>query len=1286
MQPIYPIYRGSHFKHLAYVRLSFLFIIAAVQDIMYGQRAPPGRRSPPPSRGPPSRGGGGYGARPGSAHELTSPLPRPGSRGGKGWRQARRGSASGLQAINAFRKAPQAGEVFIGDLPAAFRPLLKPLDHSGDGILTVAEFKAAMDKYEHSTGNKAVFPIDAFPDALQDLMRPLDLDDSGTITLVEFSAAMKAFENSQKQNRRLWQALGVFLVIFVILMVAIGILTSHVVESAKENKVESTGRMTVKTNTTSDDSAGETMVQTENPKSYATLLDLPMLPLEAINSLEELTFTTSDGALHSYKKSGVKIVSGTQLEIFFVAFGRSLVIDSATNNVEFVVEKPSGLTPTRTAVQTSAAAAVRRRRRALHAEPHRRLHERCLGNGACLHTFEEILHLHGHDPAAALGDGAVAVDAHAYARRLTDGRRLPEADNADTSAGDSLGYATVAADGVSLMSGKSALTRADNYMQQFTGSGAEVGDDERNKLVFNFRDRCRNYAGLSNCDLAVPTASEGSDAVGTAAPYAGLVQVDGVWYFHDEVTYEKDANTMKLTIRYAHDSQKTIREHVIMMSTDGTRYFQYDNETIDSTSDEGPDTVSVLARCTSIAPNDSPTGAVTTEEADTVTPGIAPACACAATSTECAAAPTSATVTCTVASVPCSRVDGTPLPDDRDGGNLAFCNEIPASTRRRRLEGPRPSAARRRMSIHELQFHAHVRTKLKGFGVVHIGRPMRRLRRRLQAADGEVVAADYDGHADGTEQEDDEEVEITLEPEVSTAAPKGLVDVESEEAMAELFGDGDAAAGRRRLNGEGEDGSYEAVYGAGSVALTTATALTGVTDAEEPLSIFGSPTISVLNGTIAWPTMAECVQTSSLHAIPVRNNLDEILTNAEAFAAQAGVTDAEADLPEDGKRARRALDEADFFWEEARHFPRTRNDYSIFTRPDNETLKHEGEPDREADHGRGGGQTLAYSEEPPWANLQNDIDGLHEAFAPPEMDEAAQREALKRLNNTMHKTLRFGDISGHTAQRRLNHDGPPLGWLDRRAIPGNRRPPPRGYGHPFGLIETTLAERLYGVGWTWAKQLDGTGLKLAGPIKNPPRHHTCDDAETECMPTYLNYHGQTAAPNSPSPFPTYFPTHRAQRAIAGRELEDDGREGSAAGPAPAPFRVPNPVGNDTKRKLYSTPWFGGHPRWTEYPTSSADATETAATPTAYPTNEQCNACCDYTELGITRAMTNMLPGPLGTEDCCFNPMKFVLATYGAFAPPTGMTMQHLQDRLPALASFGAVTVTMREIFYASVFI
>ena len=69
-----------------------------------------------------------------------------------------------------------AGRVAIADLPAAFRPLLKPLDHSGDGVLTVAEFKAAMERYDHSTGNKSVFPLDAFPDALQRLMRPLDLD------------------------------------------------------------------------------------------------------------------------------------------------------------------------------------------------------------------------------------------------------------------------------------------------------------------------------------------------------------------------------------------------------------------------------------------------------------------------------------------------------------------------------------------------------------------------------------------------------------------------------------------------------------------------------------------------------------------------------------------------------------------------------------------------------------------------------------------------------------------------------------------------------------------------------------------------------------------------------------------------------------------------------------------------------------------------------------------------------------------------------------------------------
>ena len=45
--------------------------------------------------------------------------------------------------------------------------------------------------------------------------------------------------------------------------------------------------------------------QAGNPVSYATLTELPKLPLAAIDAIDALTFTTIDSKLHSYKKSGI---------------------------------------------------------------------------------------------------------------------------------------------------------------------------------------------------------------------------------------------------------------------------------------------------------------------------------------------------------------------------------------------------------------------------------------------------------------------------------------------------------------------------------------------------------------------------------------------------------------------------------------------------------------------------------------------------------------------------------------------------------------------------------------------------------------------------------------------------------------------------------------------------------------------------------------------------------------------------------------------------------------------
>ena len=62
-------------------------------------------------------------------------------------------------------------------------------------------------------------------------------------------------------------------------------------------------------------------------------------------------------------------------------------------------------------------------------------------------------------------------------------------------------------------------------------------------------------------------------------PYAGTESVEGIWYFKDKVTYEKDRDTLKVSIEFGHDPRKDQRKHVIMMSVDQSKYLEYDEVT-----------------------------------------------------------------------------------------------------------------------------------------------------------------------------------------------------------------------------------------------------------------------------------------------------------------------------------------------------------------------------------------------------------------------------------------------------------------------------------------------------------------------------------------------------------------------------------------------------------------------------------------------------------------------------------------------------------------------------------
>jgi len=130
-------------------------------------------------------------------------------------------------------------------------------------------------------------------------------------------------------------------------------------------------------------------------------------------------------------------------------------------------------------------------------------------------------------------------------------------------------------------------------------SSVNIEDNERIVVKYDFNDRCNNYA-LLGCDNA---AAKGEDQV---KPYAGTQSIEGIWYFKDKVTYEKDKDTLKVSIQFGHDALSGQRKRVVMMAVDQSKYLEYDEVTHMGT--DGRTTIS-RTFCRTSAPDTLPEAA-----------------------------------------------------------------------------------------------------------------------------------------------------------------------------------------------------------------------------------------------------------------------------------------------------------------------------------------------------------------------------------------------------------------------------------------------------------------------------------------------------------------------------------------------------------------------------------------------------------------------------------------------------------------------------------------------------
>ena len=314
------------------------------------------------------------------------------------------------------------------NLSPGVRDALALLDTDDSGEVDIEELlraghfiRACKEEPMTSAGE---ISLECFPDTIHEALRPFDPDGDGTISVGELVMAAQAMERIRKENRYMKIAIAIFIGVFFLFCCAIFGLTYVVVELTKEMQVDednpnltvagsdtvvqvASSEMTARGGTFRDRDSGGA-VATDDVNSYAFLPDLLDMPLEVIDTMQQLTFTTVDGALHSYPKQGIRLSAtnasdpATQTLMLYTA-NAGLSVRVTRDHAYLLEVNPeadsnNGLAAiVETQILLPAQDDVDRRRRNLLDAPGSDLHRRCHETHRfCLHTLNEVLHLHGH--------------------------------------------------------------------------------------------------------------------------------------------------------------------------------------------------------------------------------------------------------------------------------------------------------------------------------------------------------------------------------------------------------------------------------------------------------------------------------------------------------------------------------------------------------------------------------------------------------------------------------------------------------------------------------------------------------------------------------------------------------------------------------------------------------------------------------------------------------------------------------------------------------------------------
>lgn len=338
--------------------------------------------------------------------------------------------------------------------------------------------------------------------------------------------------------------------------------TFGIVENSKDSNVDGDGNMRSKNKDAS-------LVITGSPTYYTTLADIPLLPMAALDVLDRLNFVTADGIAHNYHVDGVEVQSTYSV----VFFPRNKELFFANSTIMFRTLDISGNLKSEIQVVEPAASKARRLqllKSDYMGESATGISARCLNNGVCFHTYDEILEI------------GVLSEYQKQRYLASSGDEASYSNDESTPS-----YAIVNADiDILTKDSRSNLVSAQSFLEGILGNDAMFRSGDTVVVKFTMRERCVNYPELADTCLNTPvpdtTGGEGNVAAVTKLlqPFAGLTPDSSKWVFTDEIEYLQDDYSVCLKVRYAHDQKRESRRHVVLMDrTDTSKVWTYDEVT-----------------------------------------------------------------------------------------------------------------------------------------------------------------------------------------------------------------------------------------------------------------------------------------------------------------------------------------------------------------------------------------------------------------------------------------------------------------------------------------------------------------------------------------------------------------------------------------------------------------------------------------------------------------------------------------------------------------------------------